>query len=87
MAETILGEKQVKRVRTRTGLIVNDKTGEIVVTYDESLYVDNELVGTAAKQYSRDYPFWLASELGQIIAAMIDADLAQEDPAAPRAVS
>lgn len=84
MAEVILGEKEVKRVRTRTGLIANDKTGTLVVTYDESIYIDNVLVSTEAKQYSRDYPYWIASEIGQVIAGMIALDLAQEDPAAPR---
>lgn len=54
------------------------------VAYREVTYVGNEVIKDEVKTYMRDYDYWKASEIGQAIVAMIELDLQQQDPAAPR---
>lgn len=87
MAVVVLGQKEVKRVREFTKLEALDETQELIVSYSEVTLIDDVEVSRVQKMYARDYAFWKASEIGQIILGMIGIDLSQEDPAAPREVS
>jgi len=84
MVEVINAEKQVKITREFEGLRASESKQNLRIVYIEKTFVDDVEVKSEQKEYSRDYAFWKASELGQAILSMVDLDLAQEDPSTPR---
>lgn len=86
MEEVVVSEAEVMMVTTRTfaGLIANVEHQKLIVKYREEVKVGSAVISSVLKDYPRDYAYWEASELGQIIAAMVNNDLAQSDPATPR---
>lgn len=78
--------KEVKILRAFAGMEAYEEGKRLRVVFTETTLVDGEVIKRENISYDRDYDFWKASELGQAIIGMIEQDLMQEDPAAPRPV-
>jgi hypothetical protein len=78
------GTKKVTIKRVFEGLQAYESSKSMSVIYKELTFVDDELIKEENKSYTRDYEFWKASELGQAIIGMVNLDLMQDDPSAPR---
>lgn len=77
-------EKTVTTERCFAGLIANVEHSKLIVQYRENLIVDGKVIASTMKEYSRDFEFWKASQLGQAIVELVNTDLAQADPSSPR---
>jgi len=77
-------QKNVVISRSFEGLIAQETNKILTLRYHEQTSIDNEVIKDEIKEYSRDFDFWKASQLGQAILQMVDMDLAQQDPSAPR---
>lgn len=84
MVEVINAEKQVKVSRVFEYLRASESKKSLRVGYYEVTEIDGVEVSRELKEYSRDYDFWKASELGVAIISMIELDLAQNEPSEPR---
>lgn len=82
---TVVNEnKAVQIKREFYSLQAFDDTKLLKVQYKEVVEIDGEVVKEEIKHYERDYDFWKASELGVAIISMIELDLEQNEPSAPR---
>jgi hypothetical protein len=79
------GNKKVTVKRVFEGIQAYKSSESMSIIYKELTYIDDELIKEENKAYPRDYLYWEASELGQAIIGMVNLDLMQEDPSAPRA--
>jgi hypothetical protein len=76
--------KEVQVLRSFAGMEAYEEGKRLRVVFTETTLVDGEILKQENKSYDRDYDFWKASQIGQAIIGMIELDLMQEDPAAPR---
>lgn len=86
MVEVVVSEGQVSAVTSRRfeGLYARCSEEMLSVYYVETTTVDGTVVKQETKTYSRDFEFWKQSQLGQAIIELVNEDLSQQDPAAPR---
>ena len=86
MIELNTPSQEIKRIRSFVALEAVEPSKMLRVSYLEHLYIDGELVKSETHSYTRDYDYWKQSALGVEIMNMIEEDLRQADPSAPRNV-
>jgi len=84
MIEVITSQKEVKVLREFAGIEAYEEGFRLRLSFREKTTLDGEVIKEEIKTYDRDYLFWKASPLGQSILGMVNLDLAQLDPSAPR---
>ena len=84
MIEVNSASKQVVIKRQFEYLRASESKNSLRVGYYEITEIDGVETKRELIEYPRDYAFWKASELGVAIMDMINLDLAQQDPSAPR---
>lgn len=75
MIEFSTAQKEVKILRSFSGLEAYEEEKRLRIVYKEETVIDGVVVKSENKSYTRDYGQWEASELGQAIKAMINNDL------------
>lgn len=78
--------KTVTVQREFAGIEAYEDGKRLRVAYREITTIDDQVIKDEVKTYDRNYEFWKASEIGQAIIGMIELDLQQQDPSAPREV-
>lgn len=86
MVEVSTQQQEVKITRSFEGMEAYDTDKRLRIVYKEETTIDGQVIKSENKEYIRNYDFWKASELGQAIIGLIESDLQQEDPAAPRTI-